>query len=341
MNHKIKNDITLFCNYVEQLKKSLVRYNKYYYRKRFSFILANGDKIQLFFTKHIVAHFLGLQYTYLVEHPLFENLTAYQGLEYIIQNPNIIIKEIESGNLNVREMFSPKFERKNLAIERTPILDYSILNHIAFVCPYNQNLHCEFTKHPIQSDYMVGIRNQENDMSLFGIVANKQDGKFYINSNLLVLNDQNYFKELKEFIGNQVLTYASCCQVYDYNEDVSTSRLVFLNEQEKLTKLQQLKYYQDKLNSMIDTTAETERQLSEIIKMKEMRGNSLEFIAFLKRKMQNGEEISIDECQNFDKKYFELASLTNQLLRKLNLLEPFAEAVLESSHIYEKKKKGF
>lgn len=334
-------EIILFRENLKRMEHSLELYQSKFAGKRFSLSLANGERIQLAFTKHIIAHFLGLKYSYLVEHPLFENLSSYQCLEYIMNHSVEVIEEIINGNLVVKKMFSHEFERKNLAIERTPLLENQILNQIVFVCPYDQKSHLDSNKKPIQSDYVVGIRNEENDMSLFGLIQNKETGKFHINSNLLVLNGINYFKELGEFISNQTLTYANYAKIYNYNSEVDDPKMVYLQEKEKLVKLDVLRYYQERLNIKIDTTAETERQLNEIIKLKEFKTNTYEFVNFLKEKIKKREEIYGEECQTFDAKHCELVSLTNELINKMNVLETFADTVVNASQTYEKEKKRF
>ncbi len=64
IQQKLK-EITLFRENVERMKHSLKLYQSKFAGKRFSLILANGDKIQLFFTRRALAHILGLKYSYL------------------------------------------------------------------------------------------------------------------------------------------------------------------------------------------------------------------------------------------------------------------------------------
>lgn len=129
--------------------------------------------------------------------------------------------------------------------------------------------------------------------------------------------------------------------IYDYNREVDEPKLVYLQEKDKLSKLEGLKYYQQKLNNKIDTTAETERQLNENLKLKEFKMNTYDFVNFLKDKIEAREEIFDEKYQTLDPKYRELASLTNELIHKMNTLESFADDVLKASQTYEKKKKRF
>ena len=323
------------------MKHSLKLYQSKFAGKRFSLILANGDKIQLFFTRRALAHILGLKYSYLAEQPLFEGLSSYQCLEYMIYHTEEVLNEIMNDNLVVEEMFSPELGRKNLSIERTPILGNGILKQITFVCPYDKRLHSNPNKKPIQTDYLIGIPNEENDMSLFGVIQDKESGHFRINTNLLVLNGENYFQELRDIISNQTLTYVSCANIYDYNRDVEEPKLVYLQEKDKLLKLEVLKYYQQKANSRIDTTAETERQLNEILKLKEFKLSTNDFVRLLKERIEAREEIPNEYGSILDPNYRELASLTNELIQKMNALESFADDVLKASQTYEKRKNKF
>lgn len=334
---KIK-ELKLFHKYVEIMKKSLIQYKQKFCGKRFSILLANGEKIQLVFNVHIIAHFLGLQYGYLAQHPLFETLSAYDSLRYIIENKQDVVEEIINGTLSVKEMFSQEFERKNLSIERTPILDKNILNDIVFVCPYNKRLHNDENKKPVCSDYLVGIRNTENDMTIIGIVKDQDNSRFYINSNLLVPNSINYFKELREFIAYQTLTYANFAKIYNYNIETDEPDLVYLTEEDKLQKIKMLQYYQEKLQIKIDTTAEAERQLNELIKQKQFKKDTLDFLELMKQKIIAKEEISLEDCKELDQKQHEVILLVNQLIQQMNILKPFADTVLEAGREYTKKR---
>lgn len=335
---QVEIQVILFKNKVKQLNESLRQYEDDFLGRRIHLSLADGDNIYLVFSNRIICHLLGVQYSYLVNHPLFQTLSSYGSLKYICENPEVIEKEIRLGNLDVHQMFSKESDKKNLSIQRLPNLGKNFLNQIEFVCPYNKRIATETSeKKPIQSDYIVGIRNQDQDISVLGIIKSENDS-FYINSNLLISNGIDQFKELKNIIGYQTLTYVNYIQVYDFISRKDCG-LFYLSEDKKLGKINTLKCFGKYLNTKIDVTAEAERQLKETQKGKNFKKETLEMLDLVRDKIVLGEKIELSEFQDFGQKQVEVVLLVNQLIDRVNIAENAVEQIIGINKEYKKKKK--
>lgn len=336
--NQVEVQIILFQNKVKQLKESLKQYEDNFLGRRVHLSLADGDNIYLVFSNRIICHLLGVQYSYLENHLLFQTLSSYGSIKYICENPEVIEKEIRLGNLDVHQMFSNECDKKNLSIQKIPNLGKNFLNQIEFVCPYNKKIAIETSeKKPIQSDYIVGIRNQNKDISILGIIKN-ENSSFYINSNLLIQKGIDQFKELKNIIGYQTLTCVNYIQIYDFIS-YKECGLFYLSEDEKLSKINTLKYFGKYLKTKIDVTAEAERQLKETQKGKEFKKETLELLDLIRDKIVLGEKIELSEYKDLGRKQTEMILLVNQLIDRVNIAESTVEKIIGVNEEYTKKKR--
>lgn len=335
----MEEELIRFDKYIEYLKESIIEYDKKLNGRNYQIILANGEVIFLTFTQNILAHLLGVQYPYLKKQSLFKGMTSYSALTFICNNPEIIKEEIRNGNLKMDLMFSKMLERKNMSIIRAPYLNSNILNKIVFACKYNEHISIKNSdKNPLQSEYIVGMHNDEGDMTVLGMIKEEESNYFKINSNLLVPNNKDYFDELKTMIGYQTLTYPVSATVYRQSSYSSEPQLVYLNEESKLNKIELLEYYCVKLGTNIDSTADTKRQLKEVTKEKEYKKETLEILKIVSNALSVGECIDLAEYKDLDNYRLSLLLNINNIINRLNIAEATLQPILQATENYEKNK---
>lgn len=333
-----------FRENLELIRKSYQAYQEKLEGRSCHLGLSNGESIFLNFTNAIVAHLLGLQFSYLQTHPLFANKTSFECLLMLFEETDLIEAEIRKRSLNIFLMFSSFIKKKSLSLQKIPPLDRNFLQEIVFVCPYKKDIamdHMESSS--LETDYIIGIRSSENDMNLLGVIkeqSNSDKHFFTINSNLIVENDENYFQGLENIIGYQTLTYPTHMNLY-VCDDLKQSKLYFLKNEDKLSRIRNLEYYVEKLNIKIDTLGETKRQLTEVIKHKDNCSQNNSFYKLLIDCFDKKQDTDEIDYSNLNPTQIELLYLVRESISRCENAEFTLHQIMENINHYSKQKEYY
>lgn len=241
---------------LQQIQECIDLYKKTYINnKNFTLFLGNGEQIRYYITPNNVAHLLGVNLDYLRQTKKYRCTDNFELLQELCESTYQQINMITDGQIDQNQLFSPYIDKKIEGFKTNLNIDIKqAINDIEFVCCYESKNSWDVTTKNQKYDYIVVKRLPNDKITLLCIVIN--GSKCYAMSNQLFNNLDEAKDSLKEILTHQEITFANGFHVYNTYSD-SLFRTALTTNQ-KIEKLNTMRYYKKMFNCNIDITSDYE-----------------------------------------------------------------------------------
>lgn len=245
---------------IEELLKNLQEcidlYKKTYIdKKNFTIFLGNGEQIRYYITPNNVAHLLGINLDYLRQTKKYRCTDNFELLQELCESNYQQLNMLTNGQIDQNQLFSPYIEKKIEGFKSNLNIDVKqAINDIEFVCCYESKNSWDVTTKNQKYDYIIVKRLPNDKITLLCIVINGP--KCYAMSNQLFNNLEEAKESLKEILTHQEISFVNGIHVYNtYSEGLFKT---LLTTNQKLEKLNAMKYYKKIFNCNIDISSDYE-----------------------------------------------------------------------------------
>lgn len=318
---KIEN----YCERIELLLKKLFNYQEEY---NFTFenpnnnyntsyrldeqssllFLANGDVIKYQTPKSCIAHLLGIDTNYLASTGLFTSKDSYGILkEFLNKRYNICNPSSHASvHVDVNKIFSPFMDKKLEAIEENIKME---IHNCEFVCKFDISKSYGYNDNN-DMDYLVLSKQDDKYYVLILSKLEKQGDIFYIpTSNQMFDSKEEAYENLNSKLYNQEFTIINCKSLL--SKQYSQPRKYFLNTQDKVKKLENLRSWTKNLSCTPDVLNDFIYSLKALNKNKNMSFYQSNLLVTITEKMKQGEIITNEEIENLSDDLKEMVKAYN------------------------------
>ena len=247
----------------------LTYYEKTYLQNKvFTLFLGNGEKIKYQLTPQSIPHLLGINLEVIKTLPNFSSENTYDLLEEVLENPYKLYNSIKEGHIKESQIFSKNIKEKLKGFKLNICSDAkTILNQTEFICKFNNELAWNVTDKSQKYDYIIINKFNDGKIGLLGLVEN--GSSYYPISNQLFNSVEECEKDFKELLTNQEITLITGCSIYSKFNDSTFNSSLSINQ--KVDKIDNLKYYKNKFNSIIDISQDYQYTINMLQSNKEER----------------------------------------------------------------------
>ena len=283
-----------FYNIIDNVEESLDEYKK---RKlastMFKINLANDDEIQIKYYPNNIAHLLGINIDYLRAAGLYDG-ASYDVLEKIIDNPNYLLRQINSGIIKPEQIFSEYVLEKNSIFKRSAGIQFF---DIEFIVKYKKDRNYGKT-YELDNGYYFCYDNG-NTISIVGYAKNDNGVYNPITSRSYEKNSAETNEFLTRLLENQTVTIPIYMKknVISYNYDFS-SKPFFYNKTQKGTKLRTIKRYADMYGATCDTIADHIYHLDKVVNIEDSETSIVDFINYICNKINQKRVIDMRSVES-------------------------------------------
>ena len=204
-----------FEEIVNRISEGVNYYDKVFPKdNRYILYLANGDRICYTFDENKIAHLLGLNLDYLVESSIYRRTTTKDLLDKFLENSYSIYNKLNTyGSINT--LLSNYVEDK-IAVFREQLKN-PYPDNIYFVCKYDRTI--TYTSSEIDvytADYYIARKLENDDIILLGLVKNKNNNIYSVQTSRVIKKDSNQMEELTKFLQGQEITYVNSLEIENY-----------------------------------------------------------------------------------------------------------------------------
>ena len=254
----------------KEAQQLITYYEKtYLINKTFTLYLGNGEKIKYLVSPQSIPHLLGINLEIVKDLPIFSKKTnIYTLLKEVLENPYQIHKAIQEGHIKDYQIFSKNIKQKLEGFKLNLISDTkTILNQTEFICKFNNEIAWNVTNKSQKYDYIIINKFDDGKIGLLGLVQN--GSSYYPISNQLFNSIEECENDFKELFTNQEITLITGCLLYTPYTDTSFKSSLSINQ--KIDKIDNLKYYKNKFNSIIDISQDYQYTINMLQSNKEER----------------------------------------------------------------------
>lgn len=244
----------------------------YYYKKTFldnkvfTLFLGNGEKVKYSINPVNLPHLLGLNLYNLKKYITFKSEDSIEIMYEVCERYYEVYKLIANGTLKQEEIFSRFAENKINNFKSNLKSDAKdMLEETEFVCSYSSQKSWEVTTKNQKYDYIIVKKFDDKKVGLLCLVKNGM--KYYAMSNQVFDNTEEAKKTLEELITNQEITLLTGVNVYNTYSDSNFNRSLTTNQ--KLEKIDDMRYYKTEYGCYIDISSDYEYTIERLRDNKE------------------------------------------------------------------------
>lgn len=247
----------------------LTYYEKTYLQNKvFTLFLGNGEKIKYQLTPQSISHLLGINLDIIKILPNYSNKNIYGLLKEVLENPYKLHKLIQEGHINENQIFSKNIKEKLEGFKLNIISDTKIiLNQTEFICKFNNELAWNVTDKSQKYDYIIINKFPDEKIGLLGLVEN--GSSYYPISNQLFNSIEEVDEDFKNLLIKQEITLITGCSIYSKFNDSTFNSSLSINQ--KVDKIDNLKYYKKKFNTHVDISNDYQYTINLLQSNKEER----------------------------------------------------------------------
>lgn len=245
---------------LNKLQECIDLYKRTYInQKSFTLFLGNGKQIRYSITTNNIAHLLGVDLDYLRQTRKYRCTDNFELLQELCESNYQQLNMLTNGQIDQKQLFSPYIDKKIEGFKSNLNIDIKqAINDIEFVCCYESKNSWDVTTKNQKYDYVIVKRLPNDKITLLCIVIN--GSKCYAMSNQLFNNLEEAKESLKDILTHQEITFANGFHVYNTFSDRIFKTVLTTNQ--KLEKLNTMKYYKKMFNCNIDITSDYEYSIS-------------------------------------------------------------------------------
>lgn len=227
-------------------------YGRHSNDKIFDIFLANGDRLTYTIPESKIAHLLGIDTNYLLSTSLFttDSKLSIEVLEKFCSEEEVYsnYKHFSNGLLDYNKVFSDYFQQKLLAFENNVQPN---AYQIEFVCKVDRDI-CHYNgTDPINVDYLICSKDENDNYIVLGISKDGKNGITYMpTSNQLFSSLEELKSKIGYLITNQDITFISKLFIKSRTSDYNVN--VVLSPGLKATKVSNLAEYKKELQAHIN-----------------------------------------------------------------------------------------
>lgn len=254
----------------EKIKECIEFYESTYIENKiFTLHLGNGEKVKYTITKWNIPHLLGINLDPIKNINKYKNKDSYELLKEICENPFQLNRALVSGIIKEEQIFSKFIDKKIENFKENFKSDAKvIIDETEFVCSYKSKNSWEVTTKNQKYDYIIVKRYNNGKIGLLCLVKNEM--QYYAMSNQLFDSIEEANKSLSELITNQEITLVDGFDIY--NKYTDNNFHVYLSINQKLDKVDNLRFYKNKFDCYVDISEDYQYTI------KKLKGNKNEKI---------------------------------------------------------------
>jgi len=260
-------NLTEVENLLGRMSECVMYYqNTYLYNKSFTLFLGNGEKLRYSITPVNLPHLLGLNLYNLKKHITFKSEDTLSMIKEAYERYYEIYKLISNGTLKQEEVFSKFVDNKVNNFKLNLKSDVKeMLEETEFVCSYSSQKSWEVTTKNQKYDYIIVKKFDDKKVGLLCLVKNGM--KYYAMSNQVFDDMEEAKSALDELITNQEITLLTGITLYNTYNDSNYNRSLTTNQ--KLEKIDDMRYYKNKYGCYIDISSDYEYTIEKLRDNKE------------------------------------------------------------------------
>ena len=253
----------------EKIKNILEYYERTYLKNKFiTLYLGNSEKIKYQVSPQSIPHLLGINIDNIKSLPNYSNKSAYELLKEVIESPYKLHTIIKEGHIYENQIFSKNIKEKLEGFKLNISSDAkTILNQSEFICNYSNELAWIVTNKRQKYDYIIINKFDDGKIGLLGLVQN--GSSYYPISNQLFNSIEECENDFKELFTNQEITLITGCSLYTPYTDSTFKSSLSINQ--KIDKIDNLKYYKNKFNTHVDISNDYQYTINLLQSNKEER----------------------------------------------------------------------
>lgn len=251
---KEKLKLSEFEEKLQNIKDTLMFYdNKHYESKKFTYSLANGEKINYNIPENAVAHLLGVNTNYLLGTSFLRHKSnsSIDVLRELCNKENwyYLYDRYNVGTLDLNQLFSEQINKK-LEIFESNIKP--MLQDIEFVCRIDRNKIHQQGLDYMDIDYMICTKDEQNRYLVLGLALM---GKYYTGRTSMVFDNLEEFKnKFKDVLYDQQMTFVYSFSMSDFYDYDGFHKPFSLKNDVKNSKVKGLLRYRDLFATNVDIT---------------------------------------------------------------------------------------
>ena len=239
-----------FNEIIEKIKELIFWYeNDHIENTKTRIFLASGDSFSFKLTRDKIAHLLGVKTDFLVASGHFRNTSSYEVLKELCQNQIRISGLIKDGIISLNDIFSKHIKEKLESFKSNN--NISLANSV-LVCKYDREKAIFQGQTPRNCDYI--IFKIDDDDSFLELDLKINDKVAVPVSNRMFSDENEASDSLKSLLKDQSISFITSLILN--NDYFTKNRKIYLNESEKLLKLEVLENYKLKYKSNIDVVGD-------------------------------------------------------------------------------------
>ena len=307
-------DVDRFEEIINEIKKLVDWYdNRKFKYKRTKLFLTNNDSFIYSIPEDKVAHLLGVNITYLQSLGMFKNTSSYLLLKEFLKNYHRICDGIRNDTIKLDYIFS-KHILKKLDSFKQNIDIY--LNNVTFVCKYNREKAYNDGKNTIKSDYSIISMLEDGSILELDLVLSPDKKYAYPVSNKMFDDEAEARESLKSLLEKQEISILRELILYDNDYYYDYKKPKFLNDQDKMERLNIIKKFTKEYGCYIDLTFECERLYKNTKNNREKNSSDRDILDTITDYIANGRCIPIDKLHNISNQHYDLCLAVNDILTK-------------------------
>ena len=287
--------------------KDLVNWyeNTKFKNKKMRLFLTNKECFIYSVPEDKIAHLLGVNINNLQALGIFNNTSSYLLLKEFLDNYHRISDQVRTDKIKLDYIFSKHVLKKISNFKKNISIN---LNDIAFICKYNKEIAYKSGLDPIKGDYLI-IKKLEDGTILELDLALSNNKYLYPVSNKMYIDEFEAEDDLRKLLENQEIAIVTSMMLY--NQEYDTPRKFFLNDNEKLEKLDIVKEEITKYNCKIDLISECEYLYKNTKTSREKNSNNYDIYETIIDCIVNGRLIPINKLGTLSNQQYDLIDAIN------------------------------
>ena len=333
----IMGDIKYLVNWYEKKHLDLANTKVY---------LASGESFRYKATQDSIAHMLGIKTDFLSNCNMFSTTKSYELVKELIKNDYRISEKIKKDEIKLSDIFSKHIHHK-LDIFKSNI-NISLENTL-FVCKYNREKVINYGGTPRNCDYIIvkeldDGQIQELDVVTCGKYVKPVSSRLFENE----IDAKEEFEKLLRYQDVSILT--SIIFNSDYYDE---GNRIFLNENEKKLKLQQLENFSLRYNCNINVVGDCKYYYNKVNKGKNIGRNNYDVYDKIISCILEGElikihKLGIPRSEISEQTILLINAINDKLMlgnnnpdneKSYSTLEEKVKKLTEANRIFEKENK--
>lgn len=333
----IMGDIKYLVNWYEKKHLDLANTKVY---------LASGESFRYKATQDSIAHMLGIKTDFLSNCNMFNTTKSYELVKELIKNDYRISEKIKKDEIKLSDIFSKHIHHK-LDIFKSNI-NISLENTL-FVCKYNREKVINYGGTPRNCDYIIvkeldDGQIQELDVVTCGKYVKPVSSRLFENE----IDAKEEFEKLLRYQDVSILT--SIIFNSDYYDE---GNRIFLNENEKKLKLQQLENFSLRYNCNINVVGDCKYYYNKVNKGKNIGRNNYDVYDKIISCILEGElikihKLGIPRSEISEQTILLINAINDKLMlgnnnpdneKSYSTLEEKVKKLTEANRIFEKENK--